>query len=527
MPDSKSSPELWQVACDWLRACGIKLDPGFCEQEITSHPDYPSLASLVDFLDKGAMAYQGVRVEDGSTAQLPYPLLAHISTLGRESIHLIANKESWDREPGLRSNWTGIILYAGEDSHWRHADHNYYRRDTIKKQIFATAIFIAGICSLAVASFRICRQSTVSQQGPVILLGVLAFAGIAISILLSAIDILKTSRLTRAFCGPNDASGCRIVAEAGSNWFGKVSPAAAALIYFLSQFSLFFAGSFFNKLQQGLLLPACCAITVIPWSIHSQLKLRRWCVLCLGLSAIILFQLPLILFWIHPAPNWYTGIDAFTMTFLSIALFVAHARSVLKKNEFYKQEMIKFKKWRYDPSLFVFQWEKEKRVDVTAWQNDLLFGEASAPLLLTIAFSRQCCACSEAFNRVCSMQERFSGQLRVQVRLILKDQDPNGSHSERALLRKAAKCSDSHKLLPALRDWVNTMDIGGWIRKWQPDEDQDVGERLTQHRNWASDNQISHTPTLILNGKKISTRYSLVDLEALLPQLSQSLPIVN
>ena len=68
MKTNTSEPrELWQTTYYWLQLSGNKPNMKFCREDITSHPDYPAMTAITDFLDAGNMEYQAVE------ARLYYP----------------------------------------------------------------------------------------------------------------------------------------------------------------------------------------------------------------------------------------------------------------------------------------------------------------------------------------------------------------------------------------------------------------------------------------------------------------------
>ncbi|MBS1946972.1 MAG: thioredoxin domain-containing protein [Bacteroidetes bacterium] len=60
-----------------------------------------------------------------------------------------------------------------------------------------------------------------------------------------------------------------------------------------------------------------------------------------------------------------------------------------------------------------------------------------------------------------------------------------------------------------------------WGEKWLPDNTIDVKERMMQHSQWIKESNIAFTPTVFINGRKLPGRYSLNDLEILMPQLAE------
>ena len=74
------------------------MQNSYCQQEITSHPDYPAITSVIDFLEAGNMPHQVVQADATYISQFNYPLLAHIKQPGNEYIHIIPNATAWDEQ---------------------------------------------------------------------------------------------------------------------------------------------------------------------------------------------------------------------------------------------------------------------------------------------------------------------------------------------------------------------------------------------------------------------------------------------
>src|SRR4029077_17595025 len=87
--------ELWQTCYAWLKICNSKLNRNYCKEEITTHQDYPSLISVIDFLESGSMQYKAVRADPSYIHEFNYPLLAHIRKPGNEHMHIIPDATEW------------------------------------------------------------------------------------------------------------------------------------------------------------------------------------------------------------------------------------------------------------------------------------------------------------------------------------------------------------------------------------------------------------------------------------------------
>ena len=76
--------DLPTIAIQWLAAVGVKTNATYTKEAIATHPDYPAMTALSDFLDSGGMAYDAVQADASYIHEFNYPLLAHIKQPGNE-----------------------------------------------------------------------------------------------------------------------------------------------------------------------------------------------------------------------------------------------------------------------------------------------------------------------------------------------------------------------------------------------------------------------------------------------------------
>jgi hypothetical protein len=93
--------ELSSIAQQWLAATGVKTNAAYTKEAITTHPDYPAMTAITDFLESGGMAYDAVLADASYIHEFNYPLIAHIKQPGNEYLHLINDASVWDKEKVL------------------------------------------------------------------------------------------------------------------------------------------------------------------------------------------------------------------------------------------------------------------------------------------------------------------------------------------------------------------------------------------------------------------------------------------
>jgi uncharacterized membrane protein/predicted DsbA family dithiol-disulfide isomerase len=512
--------ELWETAYLWLKQCGINVHKSYCKEEITTHPDYPALISVIDFLESGGMSYHAVKANAEYIDEFNYPVLAHTQLGGQDGIHLVPYMKYWDEQPEITQNWSGIVVVPAEEaSTWSTEGNTAYLRAEHKKTAFASALALIGLAVFAATIYL----------APNLLLnafGLLSIAGILVSVLLLANELGFQSQIVKQVCGAFSESGCeRVMKSSYGKGFGGITPADASLLYFTTQFTLYVAACLGNSfLLPGILTLALAGIAVMAWSLYTQaVKLRVWCALCLAAVAILGGQ-AVLAGLLRPELANEVSLGAFALVGALLALLFLPVKGLIKDDMANRIKLAELKKWKSDGTLFVSQWQKEQAVDNTLWQDDLITGSAHAPLRITVACNLFCNPCAKRHKELDNLVERYGEQVCVQVRLLAPAYSEKMTQATVAVLQKAAEGLPNDTMKAMLSSWFDKMNLQQWTQEWQPDTTQDVQQKLEQHRQWTTQSEIVSTPTLFLNGRKIPGKYSLEDIEHLVPQLLALLP---
>ncbi len=278
---TQAATELWQLTQNWLSLLGNKPNTKFCREEITTHPDYPAMTAVTDFLDAGNMPYNAVQADASYIHEFNYPLLAHINQPGQQYLHIIPNATEWDKQKEITQHWSGIVLFPVKNAVWQNEQNSNYEKEIFKGKIFATVLIVAAL-GLFIAS------SLLQLKIAAIVFGLLSLLGLVISIFLLGTELGYQSQLVKQVCGAVSSGGCEKVLRSkyAKGMFG-ISPADASVLYFSTQFIFYLLSPYFVNLLNFILLIAFCGSAIAIWSVYTQAaKLKQWCALCLG---IVLF----------------------------------------------------------------------------------------------------------------------------------------------------------------------------------------------------------------------------------------------
>ncbi|MGC4100346.1 vitamin K epoxide reductase family protein [Ferruginibacter sp.] len=518
-----TSLELWQVTGNWLTQMGNRPDFNFCREEITTHPDYPAITAVTDFLDSGGMEYNTVQADASFINEFKYPLLAHIRQPAQEFMHIIKESSEWDKQKEITQHWSGIVIYPGMNCRWQNVQNDTSRNETFKNKAIVIIMMAAGILLLLAASARYFNISA-------ILFNFLSLTGLVISTALLGAEWGYQSNIVKQVCGTVSAGGCeKVLKSRYANGVLGITPAGAAVAYFGAQFVLCLLSIFLPLLSPGMFLLTCLGVPVAVWSIYTQwIKLKQWCALCIGICITLTMQAILLLFF---SKGTVLNNDTILSTaiFLGLAAFfhlaIAPFKKLIQANRSNKQKLAELKKWKTDTDLFITQWQQGVQVDTAIWKNDIVLGKSEATLLITVACNPYCNPCAKAHEKLDALLNRFPGKVKIQMRLMCKSNNENDKRTiaVKAILEKAQEITDNKELQQMLTDWFGWTDFEKWNAKWNAKGNVDVKESLVAHANWIINNAVQFTPTFFINGHKLPGRYSLDDMEALIPRLSDIL----
>jgi uncharacterized membrane protein/thiol-disulfide isomerase/thioredoxin len=518
------------IAQEWLTATGIQTNAAYTKEAITTHPDYPAMTAITDFLESGGMEYDAVQADASYIHEFNYPLLAHIKQPGNEYLHIIKNTTEWDKQKDITINWSGIALYAAKGATWHNAENDAATKLATKNKYIAAAFVVAGL-ALFIGSIFIYTNAAIN------IFGLLSLAGLGLSIAALGTELGYQSKLVKQVCGTVGNGGCeKVLGSKFAKGFAGITPADASVLYFAAQFILYMVGCFYNPTLIGIITIAFAGIAVATWSIYTQaVKVKEWCPLCLTIVAVLLGQIIIATYKFYSLTNnELAGITtnsqslipyiAFAITTIILTIIYLPIKQLIKTNRKNKQQLASFKKWKTDANLFIAQLEKESPCDNTIWENDLLIGNANAPIRITVACNPYCGPCAVAHKKLDALVEKYPNKISVQVRLLCNaaNAEDKRTIATKAILQQAKIIKDNTELKAMLTDWFEWMDYGKWSGKWKMKDDIDVSNELVLHENWNNGTSITHTPTLFINGKKLPGRYNVKDVEKMIPQLEDA-----
>ena len=533
MDNTRLQNELWKTTFNWLRKCGYKINSNFCKEEITTHPDYPALTSVIDFLNIGGLEYKAVQANKFYIQTFKYPLLAHLRKQGQEFMHVIDNVTCWDKDEEVTQYWTGIVLYPINNTKWENEKNNIYRSNSFKNKLLSLFLLSLGIAFFIFSTFLPNNIFTVFFGG-------LSLIGIIISIFLVGMELGVQNQIVKQICGIKSSGGCEnVLNSVYARGIAGITPSDFSGLYFLAQFIIYIFGIWYPFLFGSILLLSFTSLIVAFWSIYTQaIKLKSYCALCLSIVAVLFLQCitSFILYKNHIsflAEIWhlklFLGLSIFILLLLFELIILLPIKNLIKVNQSNVGKLGELKKWKSDVSLFILQLNQQREIDTTIWDGDLIIGNLTAPLLTTVVCNPYCSPCAKTHKHLDNLFRGHQEKIKIQIRLLCNPDDEYDQRTiaAKAILQKSQTTNNSTEIEEMLMDWFEWMNYDKWINKWSPDKSINIDDLLYKHAEWIKKSNISYTPTIFFNGRQMPEKYSLEDTDYLFSQLILHFEIEN
>lgn len=514
-----------QIAYNWLSKIGITVSQRFITQEMQSHPDYPSLVSLIDFLDLGRMDYEVVQSDHTHIARFNYPCLAHVME-NNGSSHMIQvdNINDWDQHQQLKKNWTGIVVLAGNRPSWNNAENT----QQIRQRRYAKAVSFIAVLLLLSAFVYV----TIPGFNPInAIWGLLSFAGLVLSIGVLSVEMGMQVKAVKEVCNSVSPSGCDAVLRSNySKGIAGISIADAAISYFLTQSGFYLLSNWHPVLLNTALLLCIPVIIVAGLSLYAQqFILKKWCVICLGIVAVIIAQCLLAGLSVSSFIGSFRISIPYAISFFVVQGIVCYLFKGLKNFVTNIREKLmqakELRRWKRNESLYLYQSNQRPYVDCTTWDQELMLGNNEAPVQITIACNPYCGPCAAAHKIIDELYETYKEILCIKFRFLFPLDNPNNdlTIAVKAILQKATRIHQDEERATMLSDWFKLMNLEKWQQKWGPISDVNVEDLLKAHIHWMDDvAKVKGTPTFFINGRQLPRNYVIRDMFQLIPSLAAS-----
>jgi protein-disulfide isomerase len=523
-----------KVVSEYLACLNIPISKKYCQQCMVSHPNYPSLLSVADTLERLGIKHQIARIKEEQLPDFPFPYMLQFDKQGG-TLALIKDQKDLDDHKDDMEYWDGVVVMVEPTQTIADEEHNkQYGQEKLQRNYAATAI----LALLALLCLFIIPYGSWLYG----LLAVTSVGGIVVGYLLLAKDLGVTYEPVEEFCNAGKRTNCdRILHAKDAQLFSFFTFTDATASYFVFQLIAIglliplFKGSasFLVPLAAASLL----AIPIIVYSLYYQYTVAStWCRLCLIVDGILGVQVALFATMMYSRKMfaWGAGravpICIMVLLFFVIASLVVLLKNRLKATNEASRDATAAKRVKHDPQVFAHLLLQEEKMNTTLFEPEMLIGNSYAPIRVTMIINLHCNPCRIAYETVTQLLSAYPQKVAFAVRLTKGMNKAMGELSASTYFIRywqtyiIGKKNISFHTQKLLKDWYDQMDPETFMNQYpldgEPLPEPDNSESLeAQHYRWIQQNNIIGTPAFFINGYKMPENYRIQDLQALLPGL--------
>lgn len=487
------------------------------EDLFLSHPNYPSVFAITDSLDALSIENVAIKVPKEQLLELPDSFLA----IFNEDLVLVSKTSasiSIETKAGEKQNvsfnefltdWTGIII-AIESNENTVTEKLKVNSKWLKYSLPVLALIIVSTI-----------YSTYSLNDFVLLL--LSVVGLLISVFIVQEKLGLKNQIASKFCNMSANTSCDSVIKSHKGEINKwISFSDLPLVFFsVNVLSIALQP---NDSSNVIGFLSLLSLPIIAYSIWVQkFQLKKWCLLCLIISFLIVFQ---GIVWVIMEPPFLTIEFPDFFWYLSSLIIVASIWLGIKpvfENKIKAENTVnELKKFKRNFEVFNFLSKKISVVKGFNQLEGLQFGSNYADIKLTIIISPSCGHCHTVFQEALELVSKFPEKVFLNVLFNINPENDNNPYKvvvERIL---TINKNNREKAAEAISDWhIKKMELEAWKEKWLVDTiDMNVNHQIYRQYTWCLENEFNYTPVRIVNDRLFPAEYEVNELKYFLNDFS-------
>ena len=515
-----------------LKAYGVSITYSSIEQEVSLHPEYPSMKCISDILDKWNVNNVVMNLTLDKLRALNVPVIVHlkkgvfiwITQIDDSKVYFwsATGKEKTLNLEQFEQEWSGVSLAIKNIDNAGEPDYKTKRRTEIKEDIFNYLIaggFVGLLVLLLCFSWR--NDDSMSLVPRLLLFAINAF-GCFISYILIRQEKRQFDALSDKFCRVGKHIDCKQVTTSKySKFFGFISWAELGATYF-SSLLIWIA---IAPLSINWLPPIWWfSLVVLPftlWSLVTQaFFIRKWCLFCCTVI-LLLWANATVLFFCHPYPPIISIPDIALLALLLLACFVAvfeKCKTIGSKERLYAHQG-ETAKIKYDILTI------KSQLSETVYPIDnlrLTWDTPDASNNISLYVSIGCSHCNKAIKELRRMIEVYPNFSYKLVFMVNSDEFENNTNAIIRQLINLYKTMNRNEFFDMLDIWYKMPEktLESLQNAFPVSCYYDSTAEIDALHQFYQQSNISYTPAILLNGQIMSKIYSYKDLMGIIRTLN-------
>ncbi len=510
-----------------------KVTLSYIKDKILSHPNYRSMLAVSDTLQSCSIDSVSAKLDANRIKNIQHPFIAQVAAQGTKNFVVVTkvtddkvgfynseDKYTWEPFNEFTQRWTGICLFAETDE--ASGEENYANKKFSNKVlILGAAIFLLSLLGWIGISFYKQTNTELISQLLLIIFFVIKVFGMVVGGLLLWYEIDKHNPVLQKICSGSKKVNCNAVlnSKQATFLFDAFSWSEIGFAYFFGTSSfLLLRGFSFSALAITGWLSLLSLPFIISSLIYQGAILKQWCKLCIAIQGVLVLEIVLVLF-----TNWYAKpldislLPAFIVMSVLPILSWKLLKPLLersKESNFYKRNFLQLKN---NPNVFTGLLQKSKKIQHPTDGMGIIFKNDIAKYSVIKVCNPYCGPCAEAHPILEELVEK--GVINLQI--LFASSTDSKDYKAKPVRHFLAIDSqgDKEQTQKALDDWylAENKDYETFADKYPMNGEliQQM-DKIKMMRDWCTEEKITYTPTIFINGYELPKEYQIKDLKNVL-----------
>lgn len=491
------------------------------EDLFMSHPNYPSIYAITDSLNMLNIENVAVKIPKEQFINLPPNFLAvfnnDIVLASKTTKEIILNKDN-EKDKRISYNdflngWNEVIVAIEPNT----TNESNKIKLNINYLLYSFPFLTLLYLSISNFSYNLHTATSIFID----------FIGLFFSIAILQEKYGVKNEFASKLCSLNTNTSCSSVIQSKhSNYFNWFSIAELPFLFYCIGIISMLIDPFTNYYIMGYL--NIIALPGVIYSIYLQKsKIKKWCILCLLVSFLILLQ-SLLFLTTNLSMQKLNILDFVSFSLLGISSIITWklVKPLIEKTIQNTSENFNLKRFKYNYEIFNFLSKDIKNKDEFKKLQPIVIGSPDALLSLTLILSPSCGHCHKAFQDGLDLINNFPSKLNLNILFNLNPENQDNIYKEIVEICIELNKHNPEKVKEALLDWhIKRINLEEWLQKWKTSKINQtfVNQQIQEQYEWCVKGGLNFTPIKIINQKFIPSEYEISELKFFINQIIETL----
>lgn len=515
------------VLSHFVAALDIPLTRQTLIDDLQKHPSYNSLLGMSDVLDNWQVsnAAYNLSFDELLSIGIDSPFIAFVSR--REFVlvneltekYAIVSNERWGKHrlsiDEFKNLYSGAVLFAEKDETSGETDYTTKHRKELGNTM-RLPVVITGSAILLLGWLLFVTPYVGSLNWQIALLTFLKTTGVLVSVLLLMQSMDNNNTLIQKLCGSDNNKNCNaILSSKAAKITDELSWSEVGFFYFAGSWLVLLFNSNNPSVIAILALINVLALPYTFYSVYHQWKVaKQWCRLCCGVQALLWLEFftfsPTLLSGLQ-APvlsDWASFITGMAIPVLAWILIKPYLL-LSKQIDPLKSQL---RQYKYNKDLFDRMLNEEVQYALPDENSTIIIGNPEAEKVITMVSNPYCQPCAKAHKQLDWLSKR--DDIKLQVVFTTKNETDRNAEVALHLMAMRQSQNDA-SLKKAMADWYEQKQEGyeAWAKVYPKTSDVINPDALEKQREWCKLTEVTGTPTLFLNGRRLPKNYQPEDIK--------------